>query len=312
MAGRRRSTKKKGMKTETPHPILLKSYSPPNYLIDDVHLDVSLHPERTRVRSRLEMRPNPGFPGKPGALRLDGALLDLESVRLDGRALAASDYVLSDSELVIPRVPATAFVLEIATACNPQANAALTGLYLSRGIYCTQCEAEGFRRITYFLDRPDVLATYTTRIEAGREEAPVLLSNGNPVERGTLVGGKRHYAVWRDPHPKPCYLFALVGGKLSSLASDFTTASGRKVELRLYVEPGKEDRCAWAMDSLKRSMRWDEERFVREYDLDLFNIVAVSDFNMGAMENKGLNIFNDGLVLASPQTATDANFADIE
>jgi aminopeptidase N len=300
------------MKTETPHPILLKNYSPPNYLIDDVHLDVSLHPERTRVRSRLKMRPNPGFPGKPGALRLDGALLELESVRLDGRALAASDYTLSDSDLTIARVPTGPFVLEIATACNPQANAALTGLYLSRGIYCTQCEAEGFRRITYVLDRPDVLATYTTRIEAGREEAPVLLSNGNPVERGTLVGGKRHYAVWRDPHPKPCYLFALVGGKLSSLASDFTTASGRKVELRLYVEPGKEDRCAWAMDALKRSMRWDEERFGREYDLDLFNIVAVSDFNMGAMENKGLNVFNDALVLASPETATDSNFADIE
>ena len=150
-----------------------------------------------------------------------------------------------------------------------------------------------------------MLATYTVRIEADRNEAPVLLSNGDPVERGTLDGGKRHYAVWRDPHPKPCYLFALVGGNLASYASDFTTASGRKVDLRIYVEPGKEDRCAWAMDSLKRSMRWDEERFGREYDLDVFNIVAVSDFNMGAMENKGLNVFNDALILASPETATD-------
>src|SRR6185503_12684550 len=202
--------------------------------------------------------------------------------------------------------------LETVTHCNPEANKALTGLYLSRGIYCTQCEAQGFRRITYFLDRPDVLATYTVRIDADRDEAPVLLSNGDPMERGTLDGGKRHYAVWRDPHPKPCYLFALVGGNLASYASDFTTASGRKVDLRIYVEPGKEDRCAWAMDSLKRSMRWDEERFGREYDLDVFNIVAVSDFNMGAMENKGLNVFNDALILASPETATDSSFAAIE
>ena len=157
-----------------------------------------------------------------------------------------------------------------------------------------------------------MLATYTVRIEADRNEAPVLLSNGDPLERGTLDGGKRHYAVWRDPHPKPCYLFALVGGNLASYASDFTTASGRKVDLRIYVEPGKEDRCAWAMDSLKRCMRWDEERFGREYDLDVFNIVAVSDFNMGAMENKGLNVFNDALILASPETATDASFAAIE
>ena len=157
-----------------------------------------------------------------------------------------------------------------------------------------------------------MLATYTVRIEADRTETPVLLSNGNPLERGTLDGGKRHYAVWRDPHPKPCYLFALVGGNLASLASTFTTRSGRKVDLTIYVEPGKEGRCAWAMDSLKRSMRWDEERFGREYDLDVFNIVAVSDFNMGAMENKGLNIFNDGLVLASPETATDNAFMGIE
>ena len=157
-----------------------------------------------------------------------------------------------------------------------------------------------------------MLATYTVRIEADRNEVPVLLSNGNPLERGTLDGGKRHYAVWRDPHPKPCYLFALVGGNLASFASDFTTMSGRKVDLRIYVEPGKEERCAWAMDSLKRSMRWDEERFGREYDLDVFNIVAVSDFNMGAMENKGLNIFNDALVLASPETATDSSFMGIE
>jgi aminopeptidase N len=300
------------MKTDTPRPILLKDYRPPNYLIDSVALDVSLNTTRTRVRARLKVRRNPAWPGNPGPLRLDGEMIELESVQLNGRQLGAREYQQNDHELVIGSPPAAPFTLETVTHCNPEANKALTGLYLSRGIYCTQCEAQGFRRITYFLDRPDVLATYTTRIEADRNEAPVLLSNGDPLERGTLEGGKRHYAVWRDPHPKPCYLFALVGGNLASYASDFTTASGRKVDLRIYVEPGKESRCAWAMDALKRSMRWDEERFGREYDLGVFNIVAVSDFNMGAMENKGLNIFNDGLILASPETATDATFAAIE
>ena len=299
------------MKTDTPRPILLKDYRPPNYLVSHVQLDVALHPTRTRVQARIDVRPNPAV-AKPGALKLDGELLELERVRLDGRELSGSDYKKSERELVIASVPGRAFELEITTHCNPKANKALTGLYLSKGIYCTQCEAQGFRRITYFLDRPDVLATYEVRIEAERAEAPVLLSNGNPVERGTLQGGRRHYALWRDPHPKPCYLFALVGGNLASLASDFQTASGKRIDLRIYVEPGKEDRCAWAMDSLKRSMKWDEERFGREYDLDVFNIVAVSDFNMGAMENKGLNIFNDALVLASPATATDNSFLGIE
>jgi aminopeptidase N len=300
------------MKTDTPRPILLKDYRPPNYLIEAVNLDIALHATRTRVRARLKMRPNPAADSKTGPLHLDGELIELESVKLDGRALGPGDYQRTDKELVIAAPPGAPFTLETVTYSNPDANKALTGLYLSRGIYCTQCEAQGFRRITYFLDRPDVLATYTTRIEADREEAPVLLSNGDPLERGTLDGGRRHYAVWRDPHPKPCYLFALVGGNLASYASDFTTASGRKVDLRIYVEPGKESRCAWAMDSLKRSMRWDEERFGREYDLSVFNIVAVSDFNMGAMENKGLNIFNDALVLATPETATDSNFVGIE
>jgi aminopeptidase N len=300
------------MKTDTPRPIQLKDYRPPNYLIYDVNLDVSLNATRTRVRARLKIKRNPAYPGNPGPLRLDGEMIELESVRLDGRQLGPREYKVTDKELAISGVPGDPFTLETTTICDPQANKALTGLYLSRGIYCTQCEAQGFRRITYFLDRPDVLATYTTRIEADRNEAPVLLGNGDLTERGTLDGGKRHYAVWRDPHPKPCYLFALVGGNLASYASDFTTASGRKVDLRIYVEPGKESRCAWAMDALKRSMRWDEERFGREYDLDVFNIVAVSDFNMGAMENKGLNIFNDGLILASPETATDSTFAAIE
>src|SRR5262245_47780171 len=246
------------MKTDTPRPVHLKDYRPPNYLIDTVALDVSLHPTRTRVSARLKVRRNPACRDDPGPLRLDGELIELESVHLDGRQLGSGDYRLVDGDLVIAAPPRNPFTLETVTYCNPQANKAMTGLYLSRGIYCTQCEAQGFRRITYFLDRPDVLATFTTRIEADREAAPVLLGNGDPVERGTLEGGKRHYAVWRDPHPKPSYLFALVGGNLASYASDFTTASGRKVDLRIYVEPGKEGRCAWAMDALKRSMRWDE------------------------------------------------------
>src|SRR5262247_2851107 len=301
------------MKTDTPRPILLKDYHPPNYLIDHVDLDVALAPERTRVEARLKLRPNPALGrAEAGPLRLDGELLELGRVALDGRELAPPHYRLSDKELVIAKPPARAFVLQIHTICNPEANKALSGLYRSRGIYCTQCEAQGFRRITYFLDRPDVLATYTTRIEAEHAEAPVLLSNGNPVAQGELAGGKRHFAVWQDPHPKPSYLFALVGGELAHLAAQFETAAGRKIALKIYVEPGKEDRCGWAMDALKRAMRWDEERFGREYDLDVFNIVAVSDFNMGAMENKGLNIFNTRYVLAKPETATDTDYQNIE
>ncbi len=300
------------MRTETPPMIRLKDYRPSNYLIDTVHLDVVLDATRTRVRSKLHMRPNPGYAGKPGALRLNGDQIELTSVVLDGNKLEAKQYKIEASALIIARVPDKPFTLEIETFCNPDANTALSGLYRSRGIWCTQCEAEGFRRITYYLDRPDVLARFTTRIEADIEAAPVLLCNGNPRERGTLAGGKRHYAVWVDPHPKPSYLFALVGGNLASVASSFTTMSGRKVDLGIYVEPGKDDRCAWAMDCLKRSMTWDETAFGREYDLDVFNIVAVSDFNMGAMENKGLNIFNDRLILATAKTATDGNFLAIE
>src|SRR5262245_18028299 len=299
------------MKADTPRPVLLKDYRPPKFLVDTVSLDVSLHPTRTRVQSRLELRPNPSV-AKRGRLELDGELLELESVHLDGRLLGAKEFAVTDEGLSIAVPQSAAFRLDLVSYCNPDANKALSGLYLSKGIYCTQCEAEGFRRITYFPDRPDVLATYIVRIEADRDDAPVLLANGNPMERGTLDGGRRHYATWHDPHPKPCYLFALVGGNLGSIASGFTTRSRRNVDLRIYVEPGKEERCAWAMDSLKRSMRWDEERFGREYDLDVFNIVAVSDFNMGAMENKGLNIFNDALVLASSETATDNTFIGIE
>jgi len=299
------------MKPEKPQPILLKNYTPPAYLIDAVELDVVLHPTSTRVKSTLNLRPNPAARKSGGPLVLDGELLELRAIELDGKALDAGAYRATPQSLTIPRVPNRPFKLHIETFCNPEANTALSGLYLSRQIYCTQCEAEGFRRITYYLDRPDVLATFTTRIEADPDAAPVLLSNGNLVKSGRLSGG-RHFAIWHDPHPKPAYLFALVGGKLAAHRDTFSTMSGRKVDLAIYVEPGKEDRCAWAMDALKRSMKWDEERFGREYDLDVFNIVAVSDFNMGAMENKGLNIFNDRLVLAKPDTTTDAAYADIE
>ena len=299
------------MRTDTPHAILLKDYKPAAFLIDTVHLDFNLEPSATRVKSKLKMRRNPAAAGS-GALHLDGENIALEQVKLDGRVLPAAEYTVSATALTIPHLPQKPFTLDITTVIDPEANKALQGLYRSKGIYCTQCEAQGFRRITYFLDRPDVLARYTTRIEADIGEVPVLLGNGNPAERGTLDRGRRHYAIWKDPHPKPCYLFALVGGNLKSVASSFRTKSGRAVDLTIYVEPGKESRCAWAMDSLKRSMAWDEKRFGREYDLDVFNIVAVSDFNMGAMENKGLNIFNDRLVLATPETATDAAYEAIE
>ena len=300
------------MKTDTPRPIRLQDYRPPTHLIDRVDLDVSLNATRTRVRARLKMRPNPQSPDAGGPLCLDGEQLELGEIRLDRAELSGKDYKLVEGGLEITNPPDGAFTLEIVTYVNPETNKALQGLYRSRGIYCTQCEAQGFRRITYFLDRPDILSVYTCRIEADPTEAPVLLANGNLAERGTLNRGKRHYAIWKDPHPKPCYLFALVGGDLSSVASTFKTMAGRNVDLNIYIEHGKEARAHWAMDSLKRSMRWDERRFGREYDLDVFNIVAVSDFNMGAMENKGLNIFNDRLVLASPETATDTIFEHIE
>ncbi len=299
------------MKTDLPRTIYLRDYTPPPFLIAETRLDIALHPSQTRVKARLSLHPNPAVKGKAHALKLDGELLQLVRLALDGKELAAPDYQVTDKDLTIHRVPSAPFTLEIETICDPEANKALSGLYRSQGVYCTQCEAEGFRRITYYLDRPDVLSKFRVRIEADRKEAPILLSNGNLIESGEAEGG-RHFAVWEDPFPKPSYLFALVAGKLDMVQDSFTTRSGRKVDLRIYVEPGKEDRCAWAMDSLKRSMKWDEERFGLEYDLDTFMIVAVSDFNMGAMENKGLNVFNDALILARPETATDADYESIE
>ena len=297
------------MRTDTAQPVRLKDYRPPDWLVDTVHLDVSLHPTQARVRATLTLKPNSQVPAAP--LVLDGDGLNLVSLKLDGAELASDSYLVTPDQLTIPQPPNGPFTLEIETLVDPTANTQLSGLYRSSGTYCTQCEAEGFRRITYFPDRPDVMAVYTTRIEADKAETPVLLANGNLVDSGELAGG-RHFAVWHDPHKKPSYLFALVGGNLAHVEDRFRTMSGRDVTLRIYVEPGKEDRCGYAMDSLKRAMRWDEEAFGREYDLDIFMIVAVSDFNMGAMENKGLNVFNDKYVLASAQTATDADYAGIE
>jgi len=263
------------------------------------------------VTSVLEIRPNPA--GRAGApLVLDGDEIGLDApLLLDNQEVPAGDYTETPEALTLANPPRRPFRLKIVTKLDPAANTKLMGLYRSGAAYCTQCEAEGFRRITYFLDRPDVLSTYRVRIEASKEEAPVLLANGNPVEAGELSGG-RHYAIWDDPWPKPSYLFALVGGDLGVVKDSFTTMSGRKVDLAIYVEHGKEERATYAMDSLKRAMKWDEDVFGREYDLDVFNIVAVSDFNMGAMENKGLNVFNDRYVLASAETATDADYTGIE
>jgi aminopeptidase N len=300
------------MDKPAPQTTHLKDYRPSDYLIDSVSLDFNLHPTATRVRSKLAIRTNPAANAQTAPLVLDGEGLQLDDIRLDGRKLEPADYELTDTSLKIAGVPSEPFELEITTFCNPEANKALSGLYRSRGIFCTQCEAEGFRHITYFLDRPDILSLFSVRVQADRELAPVLLSNGNRVAHGGPASNGMHFAVWEDPHPKPCYLFALVGGDLACVEDTFTTASGREVLLQIYVEQGKEDRCAWAMESLKRSMKWDEERFGREYDLDIFMIVAVSDFNMGAMENKGLNIFNDKLILALPDTATDNDYTAIE
>lgn len=300
------------MKTKTPRPIHLKSYRPAHYLVDTIDLNIFLEPRATRVIAKLRIRPNPAAETPSAPLELNGEQLSLEQVKLSGRKLHPSDYTVTKRHLILFSVPNRPFTLEITTVCDPEGNKALSGLYRSRGIYCTQCEAEGFRRITYHLDRPDVLSVYTTRIEADRDAVPFLLSNGNRIDVGQIQGTNQHYAVWHDPFPKPSYLFAMVGGDLAAVDSIFETQSGREVLLRIFVEPGKEHLCDWAMDSLKRAMRWDEVRFGREYDLDIFMIVAVSDFNMGAMENKGLNVFNDKLILASPETATDANYAAIE
>ncbi|MEM7302561.1 MAG: aminopeptidase N [Pseudomonadota bacterium] len=299
------------MRTATGQAIRLEDYLPPQYHVENVDLEVMLDPKATRIVSRLTIVRAEGT-AADAPLVLDGDELTLKGLSVDGAALGENAYTLSEDELAISSLPSTdQFEVEIETEVAPETNTKLMGLYRSSGVYCTQCEAEGFRRITFFPDRPDVLATYTTKIIGNKSDSPILLGNGNLVETGDLDDGL-HYATWHDPHPKPSYLFALVGGDLGVLSDDFTTMSGRDVELNIYVEKGKEKDAHWAMDSLRRSMKWDEERFGCEYDLDIFNIVAVSDFNMGAMENKGLNIFNDKYVLANPDTATDTDYANVE
>ena len=299
------------MRTDTAPVIRLTDYLAPDFLVSHVDMHVSLHPTETRVRTRLTMHRNPdGFESTP--IVLEGDELVLEGLMLDDQTLPEDNYTVAPDKLVILNPPDRPFSLTIDTVLNPSANTKLMGLYRSNSVYCTQCEAEGFRRITYFPDRPDVMSVYRVRIEAEQDEAPILLGNGNPGEVGTIPGTSRHFAVWDDPFPKPSYLFALVGGDLDFISDVFTTASGREVELNIFVEKGKGARASYAMEALRRSMRWDEEAFGREYDLSVFNIVAVSDFNMGAMENKGLNVFNDRYILASPDTATDADYHNIE
>ncbi|WP_421724208.1 aminopeptidase N [Bauldia sp.] len=289
-------------------PVRLADYKPSPFAIETAALDFNLHPEKTRVTTRLAMVPQEtGVP-----LVLDGDELTLISVAIDGADLAADAFDATPEKLTIKAPPEKPFTLEIITEISPATNTKLMGLYQSSNTYCTQCEAEGFRRITYFLDRPDVLSVYTTRIEAPQDGFPVLLANGNLTDTGNIEGTDRHFAVWHDPFPKPSYLFALVAGDLGVVEDSFTTMSGREVALRLYCEHGNEPKCRYAMDALKRSMRWDETAYGREYDLDIFMIVAVSDFNMGAMENKGLNVFNDKYILADPETATDTDYAGIE
>ena len=291
--------------------VYLKDYRPTDFIIETVDLAFELGETLTTVASEIRMKRRPGA-GVDAPLELVGDGLQLAGLALDGRPLLPERYECTSDHLKILDLPAEdEFTLTIRTHINPTANTQLLGLYRTNGIYSTQCEAEGFRRITYFYDRPDVLAVYSVTIIADKARNPLLLSNGNLVEERDLGDG-RHMAKWDDPFRKPSYLFALVAGDLAMIEDHFTTMSGRDVTLRIYVEHGKAGRAGYAMDSLKRSMKWDEERFGREYDLDIFMIVAVSDFNMGAMENKGLNIFNDRLILADPETATDDDYARIE
>jgi aminopeptidase N len=298
------------MLRENPQAIHLEDYRPPRYLIDQVDLRFELGGDTTRVSSRLSMRLNPAAGDGERVLRLDGEQLELLSLRLDGRELGDGQYRQDSEGLTIAEVPER-FSLETEVLIHPDANTALEGLYRSGPMLCTQCEAEGFRRITFFLDRPDVMSRFRTTLVADRATFPVLLSNGNPAGSEDLGGG-RHAAVWDDPFPKPCYLFALVAGDLQRVEDHFTTASGRPVDLHIYVEPQNLDKCEHAMVSLKKAMAWDEGEYGCEYDLDVYNVVAVNDFNMGAMENKGLNIFNAKYVLARPDTATDQDFQGVE
>ncbi len=285
------------MKDAAPTTVYLEDYKPFGYVVDSVHLTFDLEPNATRVKSRIEFSPNPEAADR--RFWLDGEKLKLISAQIDGKDVSP----VSTAEGLSCDAPDAPFVWEAEVEIDPEGNTALEGLYMSNGMYCTQCEAQGFRKITYYPDRPDVMSVFTVRING---DLPVLLSNGNPGKSGD------GWAEWHDPWPKPAYLFALVAGDLVAHSDSFTTIGGRDVALNLYVRPGDEGKCAFGMEALKKSMKWDEDVYGREYDLDIFNIVAVDDFNMGAMENKGLNIFNSSAVLASPETSTDMNFERIE
>jgi aminopeptidase N len=298
------------MRTEQPQMIYLKDYQAPEYLIDETHLTFELFDDHSLVHAQLVMRRNPAHGAGLPPLVLDGQLLELLSVKLGDADLSAADYQLTPDHLTL-HPTAESFTVDTSVRIHPETNTALEGLYKSSGMFCTQCEAEGFRKITYYLDRPDVMSKFTTTLSADKHHFPVLLSNGNPIASGPEDDG-RHWATWEDPFMKPAYLFALVAGDLWCVEDKFTTVSEREVTLRIYVEPENIDKCQHAMTSLKKSMRWDEETYGREYDLDIFMIVAVNDFNMGAMENKGLNIFNSSAVLARAETATDAAHQRVE
>ena len=285
-----------------PQPIFRKDYEPSSHLIKTTELDFNLGDHETIVSSRIVFYKNPLFTKTVDELFLNGESLELLSIKIDG---LDANYVLKDDGIFLVSPPEN-FVLEVKVKIHPESKTDLNGLYQSSGNFCTQCEAMGFRQITYYLDRPDVLSVFTTKINADRDQYPVQLSNGNLIEE------TKNYSTWHDPAPKPCYLFALVAGKLDYLQDEYKTATGRLVDLRLYVEPHNMHKTAFAMESLKKAFRWDEERFNLSYDLDIYMIVAVDDFNMGAMENKGLNIFNSDCVLANKETSTDSSFVRIE
>ncbi|HLB58069.1 MAG TPA: M1 family aminopeptidase, partial [Gammaproteobacteria bacterium] len=286
-----------------------KDYKVPSHLIDTTDLYFDLNEDVTIVTNHMHIRKNPASSESGDILVLDGKEQKLVSIKIDNQTILDRRYELTDETLTIVDFPESG-ELEITTEIKPQDNTVLMGLYKSSGIYCTQCESEGFRRITYFLDRPDVLSKFTTTIAADKKSYPILLSNGNLVDSGDSSGG-RHWIKWEDPFLKPCYLFAAVAGDLEFIEDHFVTCSDRKITLRLFCEKGNRDKCFHAMDVLKQAMRWDEEKYGREYDLDLFMILAVDDFNVGAMENKGLNIFNSSCVFARSDTATDAEYGRI-
>ncbi len=298
------------MTQQTPPTFYRLNYTAPAYWTDDINLTFQLHKDETIVTAKTNFRRNYEQNTRNSSLFLNGRELELLAILLDNELLTTADYSQNETGITIHKVP-DIFVLEVTTRLYPDHNTALEGLYRSSGNYCTQCEAEGFRTITFYQDRPDIMARFTTRIEADAQSCPVLLSNGNLIESGNLENG-RHFAVWQDPFPKPCYLFALVAGDLVCLEESFITHSGRPVLLQIYVEPRNQGKCGHAMQSLQKAMHWDEKIFGLEYDLDRYMILAVDDFNMGGMENKGLNIFNSKYVLASQATATDQDYLDIE